>query len=104
MREFGREHLTFQMREREYSVSKYALGASFFYCISSSTTDEADRFVDEPCAIAHDGQIRILLCIRQNAGAARRESMNRKRVVCCGDSNTWGYYSLNGQRYEDDVR
>lgn len=30
--------------------------------------------------------------------------MNRKRVVCYGDSNTWGYCSLNGQRYEDDVR
>ena len=30
--------------------------------------------------------------------------MNRKHIVCYGDSNTWGYCAATGGRYEDDVR
>lgn len=28
----------------------------------------------------------------------------KKRIVCFGDSNTWGYNGADGSRYEDDVR
>lgn len=28
----------------------------------------------------------------------------KKRIVCFGDSNTWGYRALLGTRYDDDVR
>lgn len=30
--------------------------------------------------------------------------MNKKRIVCFGDSNTWGYDATTKGRYEDDVR
>ena len=30
--------------------------------------------------------------------------MNRKHIVCYGDSNTWGYCAATGGRYEDDAR
>lgn len=30
--------------------------------------------------------------------------MNKTRIVCYGDSNTWGYCAATGQRYEDDER
>lgn len=30
--------------------------------------------------------------------------MDEKRIVCFGDSNTWGYNPENGTRYSDDVR
>lgn len=30
--------------------------------------------------------------------------MNKKHIVCYGDSNTWGYCAATGGRYEDDVR
>lgn len=30
--------------------------------------------------------------------------MHKKRIVCFGDSNTWGYDGDTGGRYEDDVR
>lgn len=28
----------------------------------------------------------------------------KKRIVCFGDSNTWGYNGTDGSRYEEDVR
>jgi len=28
----------------------------------------------------------------------------KKRIVCFGDSNTWGYHAVEGTRYDDDVR
>ena len=28
----------------------------------------------------------------------------KKRIVCFGDSNTWGYCTADGSRYDDDVR
>lgn len=28
----------------------------------------------------------------------------KKRIVCFGDSNTWGYRAVEGTRYDDDVR
>lgn len=28
----------------------------------------------------------------------------KKRIVCFGDSNTWGYCPMNGLRYDDEVR
>ena len=28
----------------------------------------------------------------------------KKRIVCFGDSNTWGYHAIVGTRYDDDVR
>ena len=28
----------------------------------------------------------------------------KKRIVCFGDSNTWGYHAIEGTRYDDDVR
>ena len=28
----------------------------------------------------------------------------KKRIVCFGDSNTWGYEAVTGERYDDDVR
>lgn len=30
--------------------------------------------------------------------------MEEKRIVCFGDSNTWGYNPENGTRYSDDIR
>ncbi len=30
--------------------------------------------------------------------------MNKKHIVCYGDSNTWGYCAATNQRYEDDQR
>ena len=30
--------------------------------------------------------------------------MNEKRIVCFGDSNTWGFNPANGRRYDDDIR
>jgi lysophospholipase L1-like esterase len=30
--------------------------------------------------------------------------MNKKRIVCFGDSNTWGYNGENALRFEDDAR
>lgn len=30
--------------------------------------------------------------------------MNRKHIVCYGDSNTWGYCAATGGRYGDDAR
>ena len=30
--------------------------------------------------------------------------MNRKHIVCYGDSNTWGYCAATGGRYADDAR
>lgn len=30
--------------------------------------------------------------------------MNKKRIVCYGDSNTWGYCAATGCRYDDDAR
>lgn len=30
--------------------------------------------------------------------------MNKKRVVCFGDSNTWGYDAQTGGRFDDDAR
>lgn len=30
--------------------------------------------------------------------------MNRIRIVCYGDSNTWGYCAQTGMRYDDDER
>lgn len=30
--------------------------------------------------------------------------MNRKHILCYGDSNTWGYDPLGGGRYDDDAR
>jgi lysophospholipase L1-like esterase len=30
--------------------------------------------------------------------------MNKKHILCFGDSNTWGYCAQTGGRYEDDVR
>lgn len=30
--------------------------------------------------------------------------MNRKRIVCFGDSNTWGYSGEGNCRFEDDQR
>lgn len=30
--------------------------------------------------------------------------MDRKRILCFGDSNTWGYIPGSGERYPDDVR
>ena len=30
--------------------------------------------------------------------------MNKKHIVCYGDSNTWGYCAATGGRYEDDAR
>ena len=28
----------------------------------------------------------------------------KKRIICFGDSNTWGYCAADGSRYDDDVR
>ena len=28
----------------------------------------------------------------------------KKRILCFGDSNTWGYDPANGSRYDDDIR
>lgn len=28
----------------------------------------------------------------------------KKRIVCFGDSNTWGYNAVNAQRYSEDIR
>lgn len=28
----------------------------------------------------------------------------KKRILCFGDSNTWGYQAIVGERYDDDVR
>lgn len=28
----------------------------------------------------------------------------KKRIVCFGDSNTWGYHAIEGTRYADDIR
>ena len=28
----------------------------------------------------------------------------KKRIVCFGDSNTWGYHAITGTRYDEDVR
>ncbi len=30
--------------------------------------------------------------------------MNKKRIVCYGDSNTWGYNAETGLRFPDDIR
>ena len=30
--------------------------------------------------------------------------MNKKRIVCFGDSNTWGYNAATGGRFDDDAR
>ena len=30
--------------------------------------------------------------------------MNKTRIVCYGDSNTWGYHAAAGKRYDDDER
>lgn len=30
--------------------------------------------------------------------------MTRKRILCYGDSNTWGYIPEIGTRYEEDMR
>jgi lysophospholipase L1-like esterase len=30
--------------------------------------------------------------------------MNKKRIVCFGDSNTWGYNAATNGRFDDDVR
>ena len=30
--------------------------------------------------------------------------MNKRRIVCYGDSNTWGYCAATGCRYDDDQR
>lgn len=30
--------------------------------------------------------------------------MNKKRIVCFGDSNTWGFCGKTNSRYDDDVR
>lgn len=30
--------------------------------------------------------------------------MNKRRIVCYGDSNTWGYNAETGLRYPDDIR
>lgn len=30
--------------------------------------------------------------------------MNKRHIVCFGDSNTWGYNAQTGARYDDDVR
>ncbi|NLX82545.1 MAG: SGNH/GDSL hydrolase family protein [Clostridiales bacterium] len=30
--------------------------------------------------------------------------MNKKHILCYGDSNTWGYCAQTGGRYDDDVR
>lgn len=30
--------------------------------------------------------------------------MNKTRIVCYGDSNTWGYCAATGNRYDDDQR
>lgn len=30
--------------------------------------------------------------------------MNKKRIVCYGDSNTWGYDAETNDRFEDDIR
>lgn len=30
--------------------------------------------------------------------------MNKKRIVCFGDSNTWGYNGENARRFDDDAR
>ena len=30
--------------------------------------------------------------------------MNKTRIVCYGDSNTWGYCAATGCRYDDDQR
>lgn len=30
--------------------------------------------------------------------------MNKKHIVCYGDSNTWGYHAAIGARYDDDER
>ena len=29
---------------------------------------------------------------------------NKKRIVCFGDSNTWGYDPVTGLRYDTDTR
>lgn len=31
------------------------------------------------------------------------DTMNKKRIVCYGDSNTWGYCAATGCRYDDDA-
>lgn len=30
--------------------------------------------------------------------------MNKKRIICFGDSNTWGYNAITGGRFDDDQR
>ena len=30
--------------------------------------------------------------------------MNRKHILCFGDSNTWGYDAATGGRFDDDTR
>ena len=30
--------------------------------------------------------------------------MNRKHILCFGDSNTWGYDTATGGRFDDDTR
>jgi lysophospholipase L1-like esterase len=30
--------------------------------------------------------------------------MNKTRILCYGDSNTWGYNAVTGQRFDDDER
>ena len=28
----------------------------------------------------------------------------KKRIVCFGDSNTWGYIPITGERYDESIR
>ena len=30
--------------------------------------------------------------------------MEKKRIICFGDSNTWGYDPVSGSRYDENTR
>ena len=40
----------------------------------------------------------------RRAGALEEKGMKNKRILCFGDSNTWGWMPLKATRYPDDVR
>lgn len=51
--------------------------------------------------IYYNKQQRTQLTVQNKS---RGESTMKKRVVCFGDSNTWGYIAGLGQRYDESIR
>ena len=43
-------------------------------------------------------------CILKIFDIARKAGFMKKRIICFGDSNTWGYNPLTGERYDENIR